>query len=99
MTRRLGVVVLGLLALGTSASPSMAGPYTQIFVFGDSLSDTGNVHIATGGARPPSPPGSSTATSWTLTFAACIPPLPSSPQPTTEWPRAGATAGAVAPKG
>jgi outer membrane lipase/esterase len=44
------------LALGaaTLASvPAVAGPYTSMFVFGDSLSDTGNLAIATGGTQPP----------------------------------------------
>jgi outer membrane lipase/esterase len=30
-----------------------AGPYSSMFVFGDSLSDTGNLFLATGGAQPP----------------------------------------------
>jgi len=48
--------LLGTLAMGvaTLASlPAMAGPYSQMFVFGDSLSDTGNVFLASGGAQPP----------------------------------------------
>jgi outer membrane lipase/esterase len=35
------------------ASPAAAGPIQQIIVFGDSLSDTGNVFAATGGQFPP----------------------------------------------
>lgn len=40
------------LALGFAALAANAGPFTNIFVFGDSLSDTGNVSIVTGGAVP-----------------------------------------------
>ncbi len=32
-----------------------AGPFTQFVIFGDSLSDTGNSYIATGGALPAPP--------------------------------------------
>ncbi len=48
--------LLGALALGaaTLASlPAVAGPYSQMFVFGDSLSDTGNVYLASAGTNPP----------------------------------------------
>jgi phospholipase/lecithinase/hemolysin len=41
-----------LLALPVS---SFAGSISQLVVFGDSLSDTGNVYIATGGAEPAPP--------------------------------------------
>jgi outer membrane lipase/esterase len=48
-----------LLALATStllaAAPAAAGPYSSLTVFGDSLSDTGNVLLATGGALPVAP--------------------------------------------
>lgn len=37
------------------ATLAHAGPYTSLTVFGDSLSDTGNVLIGTGGALPPAP--------------------------------------------
>lgn len=33
-----------------------AAKFTSLYVFGDSLSDTGNIFTATGGAIPPSPP-------------------------------------------
>ncbi len=43
-----------VLAASLPASlPAFAGPYTQMVVFGDSLSDTGNLSILTGGAQPP----------------------------------------------
>jgi phospholipase/lecithinase/hemolysin len=45
------VVVLVCLA----ASPATADPYSDFFVFGDSLSDVGNIFIATGGTIPASP--------------------------------------------
>lgn len=40
--------VLGTLA----ALPALAGPYSSMYVFGDSLSDTGNLQILSGGAFP-----------------------------------------------
>jgi phospholipase/lecithinase/hemolysin len=44
------------LALLLIASAGRTEPITGIVAFGDSLSDTGNVFTATGGAAPPSPP-------------------------------------------
>jgi len=44
-----GVVVLSLALAGTLAQ---AGPYSAMYVFGDSLSDTGNDLVVTGGAVP-----------------------------------------------
>jgi outer membrane lipase/esterase len=44
------------LLLATAALihlPSHAATYSSLYVFGDSLSDTGNLFIATGGALPP----------------------------------------------
>jgi phospholipase/lecithinase/hemolysin len=41
------------LLLGLATGPLRADPYTQIVVFGDSLSDVGNVFAATG--LPPAP--------------------------------------------
>lgn len=41
-----------LPALAAASMAAHAGPFTGIFIFGDSLSDTGNVSIATGGAAP-----------------------------------------------
>lgn len=46
----------GTLALGLAAlfvGPAHASPYSAMYVFGDSLSDTGNLSLATGGAQPP----------------------------------------------
>lgn len=47
------VAVLAFSA--TASAPAIAGPYSSLYVFGDSLSDTGNVFAATGGAVPTSP--------------------------------------------
>ncbi len=55
-TRRLASLLgtAAVLAASLPASlPAYAGPYTQMVVFGDSLSDTGNLSILTGGAQPP----------------------------------------------
>lgn len=41
-----------LLTATLAALPALAGPYTSMVVFGDSLSDTGNLSLATGGAAP-----------------------------------------------
>lgn len=46
-------VVLGTLA----ALPAQAGPYSSMYVFGDSLSDVGNLQILSGGAFPRSVDG------------------------------------------
>ena len=44
------------LALALSlTTPASAGPITGIVVFGDSLSDAGNVYAATGNKFPPAP--------------------------------------------
>lgn len=49
------LVSLTLLSLVFVPGAS-ARPFTQLIVFGDSLSDSGNLFAATGGAIPPSPP-------------------------------------------
>lgn len=49
------LVSLTLLSLVFVPAVS-ARPFTQLVVFGDSLSDSGNLFAATGGAVPPSPP-------------------------------------------
>jgi phospholipase/lecithinase/hemolysin len=45
--------VAAALLLGLATGPLRADPYTQIVVFGDSLSDVGNVFAATGKPPPP----------------------------------------------
>lgn len=49
--------VLVWLALGCAAgaTPAVASPFTGLYVFGDSLSDVGNVFLATSGATPGQP--------------------------------------------
>lgn len=44
--------LISALAL-TAPLVAAAGPYSNMYVFGDSLSDTGNLYIATGGTQPP----------------------------------------------
>ena len=46
--------ILGILA--NVPSTVSAGPVSNVYVFGDSLLDVGNVYLATGGTNPPSPP-------------------------------------------
>jgi phospholipase/lecithinase/hemolysin len=57
MTRRLltPMLLLGLL-LAPFATPAAASPYSALYSFGDSLSDTGNAFIATGGLVNPTAP-------------------------------------------
>ncbi len=63
MKRRILVVLLAILAFLVSCSTSMQSirpinirPINELVVFGDSLSDTGNVFRTTGGLYPPNPP-------------------------------------------
>ncbi len=44
-------VAIGLLAANVAA----ASPYSGFYVFGDSLSDSGNIYATTSGSMPPSP--------------------------------------------
>jgi phospholipase/lecithinase/hemolysin len=39
-------------AIAVAAAPAAAGPYTDLYVFGDSLVDAGNISVFTGGAVP-----------------------------------------------
>ncbi len=64
-----------LPALAAASMAVHAGPFTSVFFFGDSLSDTGNLSIATGGALPgtaqPYADGRySDGSLWVETFAA-----------------------------
>jgi phospholipase/lecithinase/hemolysin len=43
------------LAAGATAAPGDDSPYTELIVFGDSLSDTGNYNLASGGVLYPPP--------------------------------------------
>lgn len=49
------VRVLALVLLASCLSPLQAGPFTNIYFFGDSLSDTGNVYRLTANAYPAAP--------------------------------------------
>jgi phospholipase/lecithinase/hemolysin len=51
--RRLRIAAAVVLSI--SGGHALAGPYSAIYSFGDSLSDVGNAFIATGGAQPASP--------------------------------------------
>ena len=54
MLRRLPIVAAAAFTI--SAGQALAGsPYSAIYSFGDSLSDVGNVYLATGGPEPASP--------------------------------------------
>jgi outer membrane lipase/esterase len=46
------IAVAGIL-MGLNPVSATPQPYSRIFVFGDSLSDTGNLHRLSGGAIPP----------------------------------------------
>jgi outer membrane lipase/esterase len=47
----------GAALVPTTALAVTSGPYTDLVIFGDSLSDTGNLFLATGGAQPPASGG------------------------------------------
>jgi len=53
--KRIFVFTLAIGFLIAGPIRSFAGSISQLVVFGDSLSDTGNVYIATGGAEPAPP--------------------------------------------
>ena len=58
-TRSLGLLLLGLCVgagLASASSMAHAQTYSKLVVFGDSLSDTGNVFRVSGGTVPASPP-------------------------------------------
>lgn len=58
MSRLLRGTALAALALAavSAAGAASAQTYDRLVVFGDSLSDNGNLYLATGGSTPPSPP-------------------------------------------
>jgi len=49
----LGLALAGALALLGAAPAQAAAPFTQIYAFGDSLSDNGNLYALSGGRVPP----------------------------------------------
>jgi len=54
--RRLLMLMATVIVIGTGLKIAVAQPYSDLFVFGDSLSDTGNIWIATEENIPVSPP-------------------------------------------
>jgi outer membrane lipase/esterase len=55
MVRRIATFALGLALAGASTAGQAAASFTNMFVFGDSLSDIGNVYDLTGGILPALP--------------------------------------------
>jgi len=53
--RQLTVAACAVASLCLAVSPVAAPVYSAFYVFGDSLSDVGNVYAASGGAEPASP--------------------------------------------
>lgn len=51
------MVMFATLLPSSDSKNQAVSPINQLYVFGDSLSDTGTIYNATGGAYPPSPPG------------------------------------------
>ena len=56
LLRCLCMLLALFLIQGFQVSAVHAGGITEIVVFGDSLSDTGNLYLASGKTTPPSPP-------------------------------------------
>jgi len=54
--RNAAAAALAVVAIGAVASTASAQSYDRLVVFGDSLSDNGNLYAATGGGTPTSPP-------------------------------------------
>lgn len=48
-------ITLILISISCAHVSLAASMFTGVYIFGDSLSDTGNVYAATGGANPPAP--------------------------------------------
>jgi outer membrane lipase/esterase len=67
---RNGVLVLAMMGAVSSAA---VASYSQVYFFGDSLTDTGNLYANSGGMYPVSPPyyngGFSNGPLWSQTFA------------------------------
>ena len=57
ISKRFAVAMLAVLMAGGAGSTlaQQTGPFTHLFVFGDSLSDSGNIFAATGGLIPGPP--------------------------------------------
>ena len=54
--RQIIVAAAVLVVVGIMPADAIAGSFSKVFVFGDSLSDTGNAFLATGKTIPESPP-------------------------------------------
>lgn len=54
--RTAAAAALAAAAMGAAATAADAQSYSRLVVFGDSLSDNGNLYAVTGGAQPTSPP-------------------------------------------
>lgn len=101
MRRHISAVALGLgIAVAAASAPiqAQAQQFNSLYVFGDSLSDSGNAFALSGGTSPPSPPYFNGRVSngpvWVESFA---PAIGFDYVPQTNFAIAGAESGALAP--
>jgi outer membrane lipase/esterase len=55
MSRRIPAAFAAVALAATLAAPASALAFSNVYIFGDSLSDTGNIFAATGGSTPGAP--------------------------------------------